>query len=83
MRLALLLSEHREAKKPKTYALLALACFHAARLSGRTDDGGSVLQLEMQDRSKLRDYPWHHAAQGEFHRLAGTPISRGTALNAR
>src|SRR5262245_1090568 len=51
IRLALLLSEHPEGKKPKTYALLALLCFHAARLPGRTDDAG-LLQLEMQDRSK-------------------------------
>jgi RNA polymerase sigma factor (sigma-70 family) len=52
IRLALLLSEHPEAQKPKTYALLALLCFHAARLSGRIDDDGGLVQLEMQDRSK-------------------------------
>ena len=51
IRLALLLSEHPEAKKPKTYALLALLCFHAARLQSRMDDG-SLIQLEFQDRSK-------------------------------
>jgi predicted RNA polymerase sigma factor len=52
IRLALLLSEHREGDKPKTHALLALLCFHAARLTGRLDDEGSLIQLEMQDRSK-------------------------------
>jgi len=51
LRLAILLSEHPEGEKPKTYALLALLCFHAARLHGRMDDGG-LIQLEMQDRSK-------------------------------
>ena len=52
IRLALLLSEHPAGNKPKSHALLALCCFHAARLSGRTDDDGTLLQLEMQDRSK-------------------------------
>ena len=51
IRLALLLSEHPEGQKPKTYALLALLCFHAARLSGRMDVGG-LIQLEQQDRSR-------------------------------
>ena len=52
IRLALLLSEHPQGKKPRTYALLALFCFHAARLHGRVDDDGALVQLEMQDRSK-------------------------------
>ena len=52
IRLALLLSEHPEGEKPKTHALLALLCFHAARLSGRMDDDGGLIQLEVQDRSK-------------------------------
>jgi RNA polymerase sigma-70 factor (ECF subfamily) len=52
VRLALLLSEHPEGDKPRTHALLALLCFHAARLSGRMDDDGGLIQLELQDRSK-------------------------------
>ena len=52
IRLALLLSEHPEGEKPKTHALLALLCFHAARLPGRMDDDGGLIQLEVQDRSK-------------------------------
>jgi len=52
IRLALLLSEHPKTKTPKTYALLALLCFHAARLAGRIDDHRALIQLEMQDRSK-------------------------------
>lgn len=52
IRLAILLSEHPEGDKPKTYALLALLCFHAARLAGRVNDDGNLIQLEMQDRSK-------------------------------
>jgi RNA polymerase sigma-70 factor (ECF subfamily) len=52
IRLALLLSQHPEGDRPKTHALLALLCFHAARLSGRMDDEGGLIQLEIQDRSK-------------------------------
>jgi RNA polymerase sigma factor (sigma-70 family) len=51
IRLALLLSAHPKGEKPKTHALLALLCFHAARLPGRMDDDGGLIQLEMQDRS--------------------------------
>lgn len=49
IRLAMLLSERAD---PGSYALLALLLFHAARLQGRTDDDGALLQLAMQDRSK-------------------------------
>jgi RNA polymerase sigma factor (sigma-70 family) len=52
IRLALLLSEHPEGKRAKTHALLALLCLHAARLRGRIDDDGGLIQLETQDRSK-------------------------------
>jgi RNA polymerase sigma factor (sigma-70 family) len=52
IRLALLLSEHPKGDKPKTHALLALLCFQAARLSGRMDDDGGLIELEIQDRSK-------------------------------
>ena len=52
IRLALLLSEHPEGEKPKTHALLALLCFHAARLPGRFGDDGGLIQPEIQDRSK-------------------------------
>jgi RNA polymerase sigma-70 factor (ECF subfamily) len=50
IRLALLVSEHPEGATPKTYALLALLCFHAALLHGRLDHDG-LIQLEGQDRS--------------------------------
>ena len=52
IRLALLLTEHPGSQTPRTYALLALLCFHAARLSSRIDDDGGLIQLELQDRSK-------------------------------
>src|SRR5215510_2885021 len=52
IRLALLLSGHPQGAKPRTYALLSLLCLHAARLPGRIDDDGSLIQLGIQDRSK-------------------------------
>jgi RNA polymerase sigma-70 factor (ECF subfamily) len=52
IRLALLVSERPEGNRPKTHALLALLCFHAARLAGRVADDGALIQLEMQDRSR-------------------------------
>jgi RNA polymerase sigma factor (sigma-70 family) len=60
MRLTLLLAGHPEGQKPKTYALLALMCLHAARLPGRLGDDGTLIQLEFQDRSK-----WDQALIGK------------------
>ncbi|HTD48684.1 MAG TPA: sigma-70 family RNA polymerase sigma factor [bacterium] len=60
IRLALLLSERPEGDNPKTHALVALCCFHAARLPGRIDDDGGLIQLETQDRSK-----WDRALMGK------------------
>ncbi|MEO8512193.1 MAG: sigma-70 family RNA polymerase sigma factor [Ignavibacteria bacterium] len=50
LRLCQLLSEHTVGDKPKTYALLALMCFHASRLDARTDDKGYIILLKEQDR---------------------------------
>ena len=76
IRLALLLTEHPAGHTPKTFALLALLCFHAARLGGRTDEEGGLLQLETQDRSL-----WDQAliARG-FHYLE--KASTGTEISA-
>ncbi|MGH9680151.1 MAG: RNA polymerase sigma factor [Candidatus Acidiferrales bacterium] len=52
LRLAILLANHPEGRRPKTHALLALLCFQAARLSGRMDEEGGLIQLEIQDRTK-------------------------------
>jgi RNA polymerase sigma-70 factor (ECF subfamily) len=52
LRLALLLSEHPVSARPKTFALLALFCFDAARLPGRIDAEGALVQLESQERSQ-------------------------------
>lgn len=69
IRLALLLSEHPEGEKPKTHALLALLCFHAARLPGRMDDDDGLIQLEIQDRSK-----WDRILMGRGFRFPGKSL---------
>jgi RNA polymerase sigma-70 factor (ECF subfamily) len=51
MRLATLLLEKKLDHYPKTYALLALMCFHAARFNSRLNDTGSIVILEEQDRT--------------------------------
>jgi RNA polymerase sigma-70 factor (ECF subfamily) len=45
------LCRHPEGAVPRTYALLALFCFHAARLPGRIDADGFLIPLEFQDRT--------------------------------
>jgi predicted RNA polymerase sigma factor len=65
IRLTLLLAEHPQSRRPKTFALVALMCLHAARLPGRTADDGSLIQLEFQDRAK-----WDQFLVGQgFHYL--------------
>jgi RNA polymerase sigma-70 factor (ECF subfamily) len=51
IRLAHLLTGHKETSQPRTYALLALFCFQASRLKARTDDRGQIILLQQQDRS--------------------------------
>ena len=51
MRLAGLLLEKPLDHYPKTYALLALMCFHSARFGSRLDDSGGIVILEEQDRT--------------------------------
>ncbi len=52
LRLALILSEHPESARPKTFALVSLFCLNAARLPGRVDADGLLLQLSEQDRTQ-------------------------------
>jgi len=51
MRLAGLLLEKPLGPHPKTYALLALMCFHAARFRSRLNNSGDIVVLEEQDRA--------------------------------
>ncbi len=52
MRLCGFLAQHPACATPRTLALLSLMCFHAAWLSGRATEDGSLLLLEQQDRSR-------------------------------
>lgn len=51
IRLGTLLARHPLSNQPKTHALLALMCFHAARLDTRLSSDGEIVLLENQDRS--------------------------------
>ncbi len=51
IRLTKLICEHFKEHK-KTYALLSLMYFHAARFEARIDDKGTIILFEDQDRSK-------------------------------
>ncbi|MDJ1506596.1 RNA polymerase sigma factor [Xanthocytophaga agilis] len=45
-----MLSEHPVTNHPKVLALMALMCFHAARIPGRLDENGNILLLKQQNR---------------------------------
>lgn len=52
LRLAGMLHENPCTATPSTHALSALMCFYTARIGGRVDGGGHMLQLYEQDRSR-------------------------------
>jgi RNA polymerase sigma-70 factor (ECF subfamily) len=52
IRLARLLAQNPATAEPRTFALLALMCLHAARLPGRMDADGALVPLEEQDRRR-------------------------------
>ena len=64
IRLTTLLAEHPAGNQPRTHALLALMLLNAARLPARLDDGGNLLRLQEQDRTR-----WNQPmiARGMFH----------------
>lgn len=47
-----LLCNNAHTQLPEVYAAMALMCFHAARISSRTDTAGEIVLLSRQDRSK-------------------------------
>ncbi len=92
MRLCQLLSERPIGDKPKTYALLALMCFHASRLDARTDDRGYIILLKEQDRdlwnkalvTKGFEYVSKASAGSdltEYHVEAGIAAYHSSAIN--
>jgi RNA polymerase sigma-70 factor (ECF subfamily) len=52
IRLAYLLTKTALTNLPRTKALLALFCFQASRLQARLDEGGNIILLKHQDRTK-------------------------------
>jgi RNA polymerase sigma factor (sigma-70 family) len=90
IRLCKLLAEHLAGNKPKTYALLALMCFHAARLDARLDDNGFIILLKEQDRTKWdkslisKGYEYlNESSEGdelsEYHLEAGIAANHASA----
>jgi RNA polymerase sigma-70 factor (ECF subfamily) len=51
MALCKMLSENKHTQIPEVFALLALMCFHAARLNSRLTRDGEIILLSEQDRS--------------------------------
>ena len=56
IRLIALLCDHPATQAPRCFALHALMCLNASRLSARLDDGGNLLRLHEQAR-----HTWDHA----------------------
>lgn len=92
IRLAELLVTHPATGLPQCHALLALMLLSASRLPARTDDGGGILRLHEQDRSRwdqsLIQRGIHHlqlSARGdtltEYHLEAGIAACHCTAAN--
>jgi RNA polymerase sigma factor (sigma-70 family) len=76
IRLGVLLAAQPFATRPETHALLALMYFNNARLPTRMDEGGLILTLDRQDRSRwdqegIRRGMAHLEASG-----GGTSVSR-------
>jgi RNA polymerase sigma-70 factor (ECF subfamily) len=82
VRLCHLLCGHAHCRSPASLALLALMLFHAARFDSRTDDRGSLMLLEDQDRTRWDSkllararYYLDHSAEGRrvslYHLEAG------------
>ncbi len=51
LRLGKMLVDHPLTRRPESFGLLALMCFQSARLYGRVDKSGNLIQLKDQDRS--------------------------------
>jgi RNA polymerase sigma-70 factor (ECF subfamily) len=84
IRLAELLAAHPLGDRPETHALLALMHLGAARLSERVDDGGSLLLLAAQDRSRwdrsqIKRGMQHLAASGRGESVTRYHLEAGVA----
>lgn len=52
MYLCRLLAENKNTALPEVFAAMALMCFHSARIDGRISEGGEIILLAQQDRSR-------------------------------
>ncbi|HLH87788.1 MAG TPA: sigma-70 family RNA polymerase sigma factor [Xanthobacteraceae bacterium] len=64
LRLVAIVLQHPHGATPTTYALAALMCLHAARLTARVDASGQLSALFDQDRAQ-----WDHSLIAEGARL--------------
>jgi RNA polymerase sigma factor (sigma-70 family) len=64
LRLGALMTEGQDGGAPQAHALMALMCFHFARLPGRIDAEGIYLPLARQDRTV---WDRTHIERGLFH----------------
>jgi RNA polymerase sigma-70 factor, ECF subfamily len=76
LRLARLVADAPDSSAPRAHALASLIAFQAARLDARVDEGGELVLLEDQDRSR---WDSHLVALG-FHHLERS--AEGPAVNA-
>jgi RNA polymerase sigma-70 factor (ECF subfamily) len=74
-RLCFLLCSQWRFRTPATLALMALMLFHAARLDSRTDQRGSVLLMEEQDRGQWDQRLIRRASEFLDESADGTVIS--------
>ncbi|HEV9037280.1 MAG TPA: DUF6596 domain-containing protein, partial [Puia sp.] len=74
LRLGLLLTEYEMTRLPKTYALIALMCFHSSRFDARvrSSDGEALILYDQQDESL-----WDQALIAQGMHFLGLSASGG------
>ena len=78
MRLTMLLGDSPHTDRPASRALLALMCFHSARLPARRDEQGHLVLLLDQDRSR---WDWALVGRGFTALQASEPESGLTSYH--
>jgi predicted RNA polymerase sigma factor len=92
IKLATLLTNHKETNKPETHALLSFMLFEALKLPGRFDKEGKVLDLREQDRTlwdkKMMNKGLYHLEistiskyVSEYHLRAGISACHAIAVS--
>ncbi|MGB7292394.1 MAG: DUF6596 domain-containing protein [Thermodesulfobacteriota bacterium] len=92
IKLATLLTNHKQTNRPETHALLSFMLFEALKLPGRFDEEGRLLDLREQDRSlwdrKMINKGLHHLDiatnsnnVSEYHLRAGISACHAIAVS--